>query len=71
MHMQDKGNEQVWRKAKASGSQGNCVEMARAGDMVEVRNSRHPDGPRLSFTQAEVGALFAGVRGGEFDDLIS
>lgn len=29
-------------------SSGECVEVAR-GDEILVRNSQHPDGPRLSF----------------------
>jgi hypothetical protein len=34
-----------------------------------VRNSRHPSGPALIYTRAEVAAFLAGVKHGEFDDL--
>jgi Domain of unknown function (DUF397) len=59
-----------WRKSQASNPSGNCVEVAAlpSGD-VAVRNSRHPAGPALVYTRAEVAAFLAGVRAGEFDDL--
>jgi hypothetical protein len=58
-----------WTKSRRSGPQGNCVEMARlpAGDGVAVRNSRHPDGPVLVYTDAEIHAFLGGVRDGDFD----
>ena len=59
-----------WRKSKASNPSGNCVEVAAlAGGDIAVRNSRHPEGPALVYTRAEVAAFIAGVRNGEFDDL--
>lgn len=61
-----------WRKARRSNASGNCVEMARLphGDGFAIRNSRHPDGPALVFTPAEMTAFVAGVRDGDFDDLV-
>lgn len=62
------GND--WRKATASNSQGNCVEVRPAPDGgVAVRNSRHPDGVVLTYTAGEFAAFVAGCRDGEFDDL--
>lgn len=59
-----------WRKSTASNPSGNCVELAvLAGGDVAVRNSRHPDGPTIIYTRAEMAAFFTGVRDGEFDDL--
>lgn len=59
-----------WRKSKASNPSGNCVEVAAlAGGDIAVRNSRHPAGPALVYTRAEVAAFIEGVRNGEFDDL--
>lgn len=59
-----------WRKSSFSGAQGNCVEVARldSGE-IAVRNSRHPQGPALVYTQAEIAAFVAGAKAGEFDDV--
>jgi Domain of unknown function (DUF397) len=35
-----------------------------------MRNSRHPQGPVLIFSQAEVRAFLEGVKDGDFDDLL-
>ncbi len=37
----------AWRKSRRSGDSGGCVEWARAGDRVGIRDSRHRDGPVL------------------------
>lgn len=59
-----------WRKSSASNPTGNCVELAELPDGgVAVRNSRHPAGPTLVYTRAEIAAFIHGVRAGEFDDL--
>lgn len=60
-----------WQKSRRSNSQGNCVEMAKLpGGGVAVRNSRHPAGPALIYTRAEMEALILGAKDGEFDDLL-
>ena len=62
----------TWRKSSVSNYQGNCVEVAVLADGgVAVRNSRFPDGPRITYTRAEMSAFVQGVRAGEFDDLVS
>ena len=59
-----------WRKSQASNPSGNCVEIAALpGGEIAVRNSRHPSGPALVYTRAEIAAFVAGIRNGEFDDL--
>jgi hypothetical protein len=59
-----------WRKSARSSAQGNCIELAKlAGAEVAIRNSRHPQGPALIFTDAELDAFLGGVKDGEFDDL--
>jgi uncharacterized protein DUF397 len=64
-------HEARWRKSGRSSAQGNCVEVARvAGAEVAVRNSRHPEGPALIFSPAEVRAFLEGVKDGDFDDLL-
>jgi hypothetical protein len=59
----------MWRKSSFSGGNGgNCVEVARnRPGIVAVRDSKDPDGPKLTFTPDEWRAFSAGVRGGEFD----
>ena len=37
-----------WRKSSYSDGQANCVEVAAAG-LVAVRDSKSPDGTRLTF----------------------
>lgn len=61
----------TWRKSRRSNSSGNCVEMAAlpSGE-VAVRNSRHPEGPALVYTRAEIEALVLGAKDGDFDHLI-
>src|SRR5829696_6354417 len=60
-----------WRKSGRSSAQGNCVELARlAGAEVAIRNSRHPQGPALIFTDAELDAFIGGIKDGDFDDLL-
>lgn len=62
----------TWRKSSRSGAVGNCVEVAVLGSgQVALRNSRYPDGPALIYTGAEVAAFVAGVKDGEFDDVLS
>jgi Domain of unknown function (DUF397) len=60
-----------WRKSRLSSAQGNCVEAARLSHgEVAFRNSRHPEGPALIFSDAEVRAFLDGVKDGDFDDLL-
>jgi hypothetical protein len=52
-----------WRKASKSASNGGqCVELARIGEAVAVRDSKDPDGPKLLVTRATLGAALADHR---------
>lgn len=57
----------VWYKSSRSGSSGQCTEVRHRGDAVDVRDSKDPGGPVLTFTPAEWAAFVEGVKLGEFD----
>ena len=57
-----------WRKATASGDNGQCVEVAtNLPGVVAVRDSKNPHGPALIFAPGEWRAFVGGVKDGEFD----
>jgi hypothetical protein len=43
--------------------------VARDGGFILFGNTTQPDGPKISYTKAEVAAFAAGIKSGEFDDL--
>ncbi|MER7132096.1 DUF397 domain-containing protein [Streptosporangium saharense] len=63
-----------WVKSSFSGDNGgNCVEVAELrgvtdgqAELVAVRDSKDPDGPKLFFTPAEWDAFLNGVKADEF-----
>jgi hypothetical protein len=59
-----------WIKASASAQGGNCVQMRRLASRIEIRDSKHPDGPVLHFTDAEFAAWVDGAKKAEFDHLL-
>ena len=56
-----------YRKSSFSQERHACVEVATGGDSVLVRDSKNPNGPKLTFTLQEWTAFVAGVRNNEFD----
>jgi Domain of unknown function (DUF397) len=47
------------------------VEMALLPEgSIAMRNARHPGGPALIYTHAEIAAFIAGAKDGDFDDLL-
>lgn len=59
----------TWRKSTYSNN-GQCLEFADLGDHVGLRDSKDPAGPVLRLTREQLAGLLAGVRAGEFDDLV-
>jgi Domain of unknown function (DUF397) len=57
----------AWRKSRASGASGNCVEVALTSTGIWVRDTKDRPGPVLRFTELEWDAFLQGVRAGEFD----
>ncbi|MFA1546614.1 DUF397 domain-containing protein [Actinomadura chokoriensis] len=57
-----------WRKASLSGHEGgDCVEVAGVAQVVAVRDSKDPDGPKLAFTSADWRAFTRRVTVGVHD----
>lgn len=59
--------EVQWKKSQLSSNNGSCVEVAMTPEEILVRDSKDPDGPRLSFTRTEWLAFLDGAKKNEFD----
>jgi hypothetical protein len=57
----------VWHRARFC-STGECVEVARDGDAIVIRDSRDP-ALHLRYTRQEWRAFVLGVKAGDFDGL--
>lgn len=57
--------EDAWHRSRACDT-GACVEAARVGDTLALRDSVDPT-PFLRFTGQQWGDFVLGVRAGEFD----
>lgn len=45
----------TWRKAsRSSNNGGNCVELGRAGDVLAIRDSKDPHGPKILLSPSAV-----------------
>ncbi|MEV4253308.1 DUF397 domain-containing protein [Spirillospora sp. NPDC049652] len=52
-----------WRKSTRSADNGgNCIELADLAPAIGVRDSKDPDGPRLTVTREDLTALTAAIR---------
>jgi hypothetical protein len=58
-----------WRRASYSGNGGgNCVEVAsNLPDIVAIRDSKNPDGPRLACTREAWSEFVQSIKHGQFD----
>ncbi|MGW2307022.1 DUF397 domain-containing protein [Actinomadura luteofluorescens] len=53
----------VWRKAaRSSNNGGDCVEVARVGEVVAVRDGKDPDGPKLLLTPQALRRLSVAIK---------
>ncbi len=60
----------AWQKATASQPNQSCVEFAKVGKIIGVRDSKlGVDSAILQFTEDEIAAMLAGAKNGEFDHL--
>ncbi|MEU5884460.1 DUF397 domain-containing protein [Spirillospora sp. NPDC047279] len=57
----------AWRKSGKSADTGDCVELARHGESILVRDSRDRDDKILTLTPAQWGRLVTRIRDGELD----
>jgi Domain of unknown function (DUF397) len=55
----------IWRKSNRSGESGGCVEVAKSGSFVLVRDSRKQSGAVLEFTCAQWLGLLRRIRNEE------
>jgi hypothetical protein len=49
----DQDSPLLWRKSSASGGNGACIEVAKLGSFILVRDSRAPLGAVLRFTPGQ------------------
>lgn len=53
----------TWQKSSHSGTDGNCVEIARSlHGIVAIRDSKNPGGPKLMFTSQAWDLFITGVK---------
>jgi hypothetical protein len=55
----------AWRKSSQSAQSNNCVEVAFAGPVAAVRDSKDPGGPALVFGRAQWSAFLRGAKTGK------
>jgi transcriptional regulator with XRE-family HTH domain len=59
--------DHTWRTSTRSGGNGQCVEVRRTGDTVQMRDSKDRGGPVVSFTVAQWASLVEAAHRGDLD----
>lgn len=54
-----------WRKSSYSNAGNQCVEVAQAGGMIAVRDSKNPGNGYLTFSTAEWQAFLTRIKNGQ------
>jgi hypothetical protein len=66
VNVSDALREANFRKSSYSGQNAQCVEIARAADVLGVRDSKNPVGPVLAVTAHQGTAFLAAIKGNFF-----
>ena len=64
------GDRLAWVKSSRSVAVNACVELAKDGDLIALRDSKNPDIAAFRYTHAEFEAFLYGAKRGEFDHLL-
>jgi hypothetical protein len=57
-----------WRKSTYSANGSTCIEVAtELSGIVAVRDSKNPDGPKLTFAKEAWSEFLQSIKHGEFD----
>lgn len=56
-----------WRKSTRSNGGGECVEIATAANVIAIRDSKTPDGPKLILTPDAWRTFSRAVQTGQHD----
>ncbi|WP_329094371.1 DUF397 domain-containing protein [Actinomadura citrea] len=57
-----------WRRSSHSGHEGgDCVELANLSPLVGVRDSKDPEGPKLTFSAAACAAFTCSIKNSQHD----
>lgn len=59
----------AWRKSTRTQQSGQCVEVARVGEAIAVRDSKDPNGAVLVFTVRGFATFLEGIARGDFDQV--